>query len=183
MYEGLRHAEIEWRTLSKLTELLTTRMKEYVNLDDLNMNKIERKLEWINDLRLEMDLYTANQQNLVQNMNPAAYFVYKHTKEAWRIEQMQQFFEDKLEAFDVLYQTGLSEVEKKNNQIVNNILFAFTVVSIVSVIIDSVYFINPDITALTTPIARVLMLLSTPLTIVVILLLIFRLRSQQRKVK
>jgi hypothetical protein len=183
MYEGLRHAEIEWRTLSILGELLTSKMTNYVNIDNLTTQKIQEKLGWINDLRLELDLYTANQQNIVQNMNPAAYFVYKHTREAWRIEQMEAFFSDKLDAFDTLYQTGRIEIEEKNNKIVNNILFVFTLVSIVSTIIDSVYFVDPDITSLTTAPFRMFMLLSTPLTIVTIVILYLRVRSEQLRKK
>ncbi|MBD3351684.1 MAG: hypothetical protein GF364_09385 [Candidatus Lokiarchaeota archaeon] len=83
--------------------------------------------------------------------------------------------------FDALYQAGLAEVEKKNNRVVNNILFAFTIVSIISVIIDSINFINPSIIDTTTTWVRIFMFLSTSLTILVILLLLFRIHSQQRK--
>lgn len=181
VFEALRYSEIKWRQLQILGDILYSEVNRFANIETFNRQQIQEKLTWINDIRIEMELYTADHQNIIQNMAPVTYLIYMQTKVAWRISDMENFFDEKLDTFEILNEKGRDDLEAENDKRVNNILFIFTAISLFATIADIIAFLDPDNELIPKEniVLRLLFILLGPTTLMVLISLLFRMRKRR----
>ncbi|MFX1238505.1 MAG: hypothetical protein ACFFAS_14025 [Promethearchaeota archaeon] len=170
--EILRYVEVEWRTLQVFNEVLYRRLNQWASFDTLHKKAIKQTMFWINELRMEMELYSLDKSNYLQNLAPFAHFVYNETVESWRISQMENFFKEKLEVFEYLHQQGKDTLNELSDSRINNILFIFTCLSLVSTFIDGLTFALADNIEELIPF-RLFLLFFPPIAFIILILLIF----------
>ncbi len=178
--EILRYLEIEWRTLQVFNEILYRRLNQLAKYQGLQKRRVRRAIRWINKLRMEMELYSVNKSNYLQNLAPFAHFVYEESIESWRNSQMEEFFMNKLDVFEYLHDRGKERLQELSDNKMNNILFIFTCLSLVSTFIDGLMFVFADGIAEVLAF-RLFLLIFPPIAfIVIIIFLIERIINRQR---
>jgi hypothetical protein len=178
--EILRYLEIEWRTLQVFNEILYRRLNQLAKYQGLQKRRVRRAVRWINKLRMEMELYSVNKSNYLQNLAPFAHFIYEQSIESWRNSQMEDFFMNKLDVFEYLHNRGKERLQELSDNKMNNILFIFTCLSLVSTFIDGLMFVFAenivDVLAF-----RLFLLIFPPIAfIVIIVILIERIINRRR---
>lgn len=181
--EILRYVEIEWRTLQVFNDILYKRLNQFASYEKLQKKLVKQTMVWINTLRMEMELYSLDKSNYLQNLAPFAFFVYNETVESWRISQMSDFFKEKLEVFGYLHQQGKDTLNDFSDSRINNILFIFTCLSLVSTFIDGLMFVSAE-NIEEFFIYRLFLLIFPPVAFIILILLLFtRLSSSKKKYK
>jgi hypothetical protein len=129
---------------------------------------------------MEMELYSVNKSNYLQNLAPFAHFIYIESIESWRNSQMEEFFMDKLDVFEYLHDRGKERLQELSDNKMNNILFIFTCLSLISTFIDGLMFVFAeniaDILAF-----RLFLLIFPPIAFIVIIVLIIERMINRRK--
>ncbi|MFX1500267.1 MAG: hypothetical protein ACFFDH_04800 [Promethearchaeota archaeon] len=178
--EVLRYLEIEWRTLQVFNEILYRRLNQLVSYQGLQKRRIRKAVRWINRLRMEMELYSVNKSNYLQNLAPFAHFIYQQSIESWRNSQMEAFFMEKLDVFEYLHNRGKERLQELSDNKMNNILFLFTCISLISTFIDGLMFVLAEHIA-ELWVFRLFLLIFPPIgIIVIIILLIERIINRQK---
>jgi hypothetical protein len=139
--ETLRYLEIEYRTLQVFNDILYKRLNQLASYSALQKRRIKRAIKWINKLRIEMELYSLNKQNYLQNLAPFAHFIYNEASTSWRSSQMEEFFTNKLDVFEYLHDRGKERLQEISDSKINNILFIFTCLSLISTFLDGLTFV------------------------------------------
>jgi hypothetical protein len=139
--EILRYLEIEYRTLQVFNDILYKRLNQLASYSALQKRRIKRAIKWINKLRIEMELYSLNKQNYLQNLAPFAHFIYNEASTSWRSSQMEEFFTKKLDVFEYLHDRGKERLQEISDSRINNILFIFTCLSLISTFLDGLTFV------------------------------------------
>ena len=139
--EILRYCEIEWRTLQVFNEILLRQLNQLSSYQTFRKKFVKRAIKWINKLRMEMELYSVNKANYLQNLAPFAHFIYNEAIISWRISQMEEFFMNKIGVFKYLHNQGREKLKELSDSKINNILFIFTCLSLVSTFIDGIMFV------------------------------------------
>ncbi len=176
----LRYLEIEWRTLQVFNEILYRRLSQFATYQGLQKRRVKKAIRWINKLRMEMELYSVNKSNYLQNLAPFPHFIYEESIKSWRNSQMEEFFIDKLDVFEYLHDRGKERLQELSDNKMNNILFIFTCLSLISTFIDGLMFVFAEHLA-EALLFRLFLLIFPPIAfIVIIVLLIERIISHQR---
>ncbi len=171
--ETLRYLEIEYRTLQIFNDILYKRLNQLALFSVLQKKRIKKAVKWINKLRIEMELYSLNKNNYLQNLAPFAHFIYNESNTSWRSSQMEEFFSNKLETFEYLHDRGKDRLQEISDSKINNILFIFTCLSLISTFIDGLLFITAENIAESLPF-RVFLLTFPPIAFIVIIALIIQ---------
>ncbi len=171
--EVLRYLEIEWRTLQVFNEILYRRLNQLASYTGIQKRRIRKSVRWINKLRMELELYSVNKSNYLQNLAPFAHFIYQASSESWRNSQMEEFFMDKLDVFTYLHKRGKEKLQEINDNKMNNILFIFTCISLVSTFIDGIMFVFAEHIA-ETFIFRLFLVIFPPIAFIVLIVLIIQ---------
>ena len=169
--EIMRYIEIEWRTLQIFNEILYRRMNQLASYQGLQKRRVRKAIRWINRLRMEMELYSVNKSNYLQNLAPFAHFIYIESSKSWRISQMEEFFTDKLEVFQYLHSKGKEKLQELSDNKMNNILFVFTCLSLISTFIDGLTFVFAEHLA-DVFLFRLFLLTFPPIAFIVIIVLL-----------
>lgn len=170
--ETLRYCEIQWRTLQVFNEILYRRLNQIASYRMLQKKKIRRAIRWINRLKIEMELYTVNKSNYLQNLAPFAHFIYNQTVESWRNSQMEDFFMEKLDVFEYFHNRGKEKLQEMSDTKINNILFIFTCLSLISTFIDGLMFVSAEHIEEALPF-RLFLLIFPPIAFIILIILIF----------
>ena len=169
--ETLRYLEIEYRTLQVFNDILYKRLNQLASFNVLQKKRVKKAVKWINKLRIEMELYSLNKNNYLQNLAPFAHFIYKESNTSWRSSQMEEFFTNKLETFEYLHDRGKERLQEISDSKINNILFIFTCLSLISTFIDGLLFVTAEHIA-ESSIFRLFLLIFPPIAFIVIIVLI-----------
>jgi len=178
--EILRYLEIEWRTLQVFNEILYRRMNQLASYHSLQKRRVRKAISWINRLRMEMELYSVNKSNYLQNLAPFAHFIYIESSKSWRNSQMEEFFIDKLDVFEYLHNRGKEKLQELSDNKMNNILFIFTCLSLISTFIDGLLFVFAENIA-EVLFFRLFLLIFPPIAFIVIIVLLFEGIIRRRK--
>ena len=178
--EVLRYIEVEWRTLQVFNNIMYERLNQFASYEKLQKKAIKMTMDWIDILRMEMELYSLDKSNYLQNLAPFAHFIYNESVESWRISQMSEFFKEKLEVFEYLHQQGKDTLNEISDSRINNILFIFTCLSLVSTFIDGVMFVSAENLA-ELFVYRLFLLIFPPVAFIVIILMFFARFGASRK--
>ena len=170
--EVLRYIEVEWRTLQVFNNIMYERLNQFASYEKLQKKAIKMTMDWIDILRMETELYSLDKSNYLQNLAPFAHFVYNESVESWRISQMSEFFEEKLEVFEYLHQQGKDTLNDISDSRINNILFIFTCLSLVSTFLDGLMFVSAENIAELFG-YRLFLLIFPPVAFIVIILMFF----------
>ena len=170
--EVLRYIEVEWRTLQVFNNIMYERLNQFASFEKLQKKAIKMTMNWIEILRMEMELYSLDKSNYLQNLAPFAHFIYNESVESWRISQMSEFFKEKLEVFEYLHQQGKDTLNEISDSRINNILFIFTCLSLVSTFLDGLMFVSAENIAELFG-YRLFLLLFPPVAFIVIILMFF----------
>jgi hypothetical protein len=171
--ETLRYLEIEYRTLQIFNDILYKRLNQLASFSVLEKRRVKKAVKWINKLRLEMELYSLNKNNYLQNLAPFAHFIYNESNTSWRSSQMEEFFTNKLESFEYLHDRGKERLQEISDSKINNILFIFTCLSLISTFIDGLLFVTADNIA-ESLVFRLFLLIFPPVAFIVIIVLIIQ---------
>jgi len=155
--ETLRYLEIEYRTLQIFNDILYKRLNQLASFSVLQKRRVKKAVKWINKLRIEMELYSLNKNNYLQNLAPFAHFIYNESNTSWRSSQMEEFF---------------TKQEISDSKI-NNILFIFTCLSLISTFIDGLLFVTAENIA-ESLVFRLFLLIFPPVAFIVIIVLIIQ---------
>lgn len=169
--ETLRYLEIEYRTLQVFNDILYKRLNQLASYSALQKRRIKRAIKWINKLRIEMELYSLNKQNYLQNLAPFAHFIYNEASTSWRSSQMEEFFINKLDVFEYLHDRGKERLQEISDSKINNILFVFTCLSLISTFIDGLMFVFAEHIAESLAF-RLFLLLFPPLAFIILIVLV-----------
>jgi len=169
--ETLRYLEIEYRTLQVFNDILFKRLNQLASYSALQKRRIKRAIRWINKLRIEMELYSLNKQNYLQNLAPFAHFIYNEASTSWRSSQMEEFFTNKLDVFEYLHDRGKERLQEISDSKINNILFVFTCLSLISTFIDGLMFVFAEHIAESLAF-RLFLLLFPPLAFIILIVLV-----------
>jgi len=169
--ETLRYLEIEYRTLQVFNDILYKRLNQLASYSALQKRRIKKAIRWINKLRIEMELYSLNKQNYLQNLAPFAHFIYNEATTSWRSSQMEDFFTNKLEVFEYLHDRGKERLQEISDSKINNILFVFTCLSLISTFIDGLMFVFAEHIAESLAF-RLFLLLFPPLAFIILIVLV-----------
>ena len=169
--ETLRYLEIEYRTLQVFNDILYKRLNQLASYSGLQKKQVRKTIKWINKLRIEMELYSLNKNNILQNLAPFAHFIYNESNISWRSSQMEEFFTNKLETFKNLHNRGKEKLQEISDSKINNILFIFTCLSLISTFIDGLMFVFADNIA-ESLVFRSFLLIFPPVAFIVIIMLI-----------
>ncbi|MFX1574509.1 MAG: hypothetical protein ACFFB0_17345 [Promethearchaeota archaeon] len=169
--EVLRYLEIEWRTLQVFNNILYKRVNQLASYQTLQKRRVRRTVRWINKLRMEMELYSLSKQNYLQNLAPFAHFIYNEAVLSWRNSQMEEFFTDKLDVFQYLHERGKERLQELSDSKINDILFIFTCLSLISTFIDGLTFVFANHIA-ESLVFRLFLLIFPPLAFIIIIVLI-----------
>ena len=120
-----------------------------------------------------MELYSLNKNNYLQNLAPFAHFIYNESNTSWRSSQMEEFFTNKLESFEYLHDRGKERLQEISDSKINNILFIFTCLSLISTFIDGLLFVTADNIA-ESLVFRLFLLIFPPVAFIVIIVLIIQ---------
>ena len=178
--ETLRYLEIEYRTLQVFNDILYKRLNQLASYSGLQKKQVRKTIKWINKLRIEMELYSLNKNNFLQNLAPFAHFIYIESNISWRSSQMEEFFTNKLETFEYLHNRGKEKLQEISDSKINNILFIFTCLSLISTFIDGLMFVFAD-NITDSLVFRSFLLIFPPLAFIVILMLIIERFLASRK--
>ena len=178
--ETLRYLEIEYRTLQVFNDILYKRLNQLASYSGLQKKQVRKTIKWINKLRIEMELYSLNKNNILQNLAPFAHFIYNESNISWRSSQMEEFFTNKLETFEYLHNRGKEKLQEISDSKINNILFIFTCLSLISTFIDGLMFVFAENIA-ESLVFRSFLLLFPPLAFIVILMLVIERFIASRK--
>ena len=118
-----------------------------------------------------MELYSVNKANYLQNLAPFAHFIYGESSKSWRISQMEEFFMDKLDVFEYLHDKGKERIQEISDDKMNNVLFIFTCLSLISTFIDGLLFVFSDDIANVLAF-RLFLLIFPPIAFIVIIVLL-----------
>ena len=77
--ETLRFLELEYRTLQVFNDILYKRLNQLASFNVLQKRRVKKAIKWINKLRIEMELYSLNKNNYLQNLAPFAHFIYNES--------------------------------------------------------------------------------------------------------
>lgn len=171
--ETLRYLEIEYRTLQIFNDILYKRLNQLASFSVLQKRRVKKALKWINKLRIEMELYSLNKNNYLQNLAPFAHFIYNESNTSWRSSQMEEFFTNKLESFEYLHDRGKERLQEISDSKINNILFIFTCLSLISTFIDGLLFVTAENIA-ESLVFRLFLLIFPPVAFIVIIVLIIQ---------
>lgn len=171
--ETLRYLEIEYRTLQVFNDILYKRLNQLASYSGLQKKQVRKTIKWINKLRIEMEMYSLNKNNILQNLAPFAHFIYNESNISWRSSQMEEFFTNKLETFEYLHNRGKEKLQEISDSKINNILFIFTCLSLISTFIDGLMFVFADNIA-ESLVFRSFLLIFPPLAFIVIIMLIIQ---------
>ena len=161
-------------------EILLRQLNQLASYQTFKRKFVKRALIWINKLRMEMELYSVNKANYLQNLAPFAHFVYNAAIISWRISQMEEFFMNKLDVFGYLHNQGREKLKELSDSKINNILLIFTCLSLVSTFIDGIMFVLPENLGQDVPF-RLFLLIFPPIAfIVLIVILIERIISSKK---
>ena len=169
--EVLRYLEIEYRTLQVFNEILYKRLNQLASYQGLQKRRVRKTVQWINKLRMEMELYSINKSNYLQNLAPFAHFIYNKSSDSWRNNEMEKFFIDKLDVFEYLHDRGKERLQEISDNKINNILFIFTCLSLISTFIDGLLFVFAEDIA-DSLVFRLFLLIFPPIAFIVIIVLI-----------
>ncbi len=178
--EILRYLEIEWRTLQVFNEILYRRLNQLASYQGLQKRRVRKAVRWINKLRMEMELYSVNKSNYLQNLAPFAHFIYQQSIESWRNSQMEAFFMEKLDVFEYLHNRGKERLQELSDNKMNNILFLFTCISLISTFIDGLMFVLAEHIA-ELWVFRLFLLIFPPIAIIVIIIILIERIVNRRK--
>lgn len=178
--ETLRYVEIEWRSLQVFNNILYERLNQLASYQALKKRRVGRTVKWINKLRIEMELYSVNKQNYLQNLAPFAHFIYNESVISWRNSQMEEFFKDKLDVFQYLHERGKEKLQELSDSKVNNILFIFTCLSLISTFIDGLMFVFAENIA-ESLVFRLFLLIFPPIAFIIIIVFIIQRIISSRK--
>jgi len=171
--ETLRYLEIEYRTLQIFNDILYKRLNQLASFSVLQKRRVKKAVKWINKLRIEMELYSLNKNNYLQNLAPFAHFIYNESNTSWRSSQMEEFFTNKLESFEYLHDRGKERLQEISDSKINNILFIFTCLSLISTFIDGLLFVTAENIA-ESLVFRLFLLIFPPVAFIVIIALIIQ---------
>ena len=171
--ETLRYLELEYRTLQIFNDILYKRLNQLASFSVLQKRRVKKAVKWINKLRLEMELYSLNKNNYLQNLAPFAHFIYNESNTSWRSSQMEEFFTNKLESFEYLHDRGKERLQEISDSKINNILFIFTCLSLISTFIDGLLFVTAENIA-ESLVFRLFLLIFPPVAFIVIIVLIIQ---------
>jgi hypothetical protein len=118
-----------------------------------------------------MELYSLNKQNYLQNLAPFAHFIYNEASTSWRSSQMEEFFINKLDVFEYLHDRGKERLQEISDSKINNILFVFTCLSLISTFIDGLMFVFAEHIAESLAF-RLFLLLFPPLAFIILIVLV-----------
>lgn len=169
--ETLRYLEVEYRTLQVFNDILYKRLNQLASYNALQKRRIKRAIKWINKLRIEMELYSLNKQNFLQNLAPFAHFIYNEASTSWRSSQMEEFFTNKLDVFEYLHDRGKERLQEISDSKINNILFIFTCLSLISTFLDGLTFVFAE-NITDSLIFRLFLLIFPPIGFIVIIILL-----------
>lgn len=169
--ETLRYLEIEYRTLQVFNDILYQRLNQLASYSALQKRRIKRAIKWINKLRIEMELYSLNKQNYLQNLAPFAHFIYNEASTSWRSSQMEEFFINKLDVFEYLHDRGRERLQEISDSKINNILFIFTCLSLISTFIDGLTFVFAEHIS-ESLVFRLFLLIFPPVAFIILIVLI-----------
>ena len=93
---------------------------------------------------------------------------------------MEEFFTNKLETFDYLHNRGKEKLQEISDSKINNILFIFTCLSLISTFIDGLMFVFAD-NITDSLVFRSFLLIFPPLAFIVIIMLIIERFIASRK--
>lgn len=178
--ETLRYLEIEYRTLQVFNDILYKRLNQLASYSGLQKKRIKKAVKWINKLRIEMELYSLNKNNYLQNLAPFAHFIYNEANTSWRSSQMEEFFTNKLETFEYLHERGKEKLQEISDSKINDILFVFTCLSLISTFIDGLLFVTAENIA-ESLVFRLFLLTFPPIAFIVIIVLIIQRFIGKRK--
>ena len=178
--ETLRYLEIEYRTLQVFNDILYKRLNQLASYSGLQKKQVRKTIKWINKLRIEMELYSLNKNNFLQNLAPFAHFIYIESNISWRSSQMEEFFNNKLETFEYLHNRGKEKLQEISDSKINNILFIFTCLSLISTFIDGLMFVFAENIA-ESLVFRSFLLIFPPVAFIVIIMLIIERFIASRK--
>jgi hypothetical protein len=171
--ETLRFLEVEYRTLQVFNDILYKRLNQLASFNVLQKRRVKKAIKWINKLRIEMELYSLNKNNYLQNLAPFAHFIYNESNTSWRSSQMEEFFTNKLETFEYLHDRGKERLQEISDSRINNILFIFTCLSLISTFIDGLLFVTAENIA-ESLVFRLFLLVFPPLAFIVIIILVIQ---------
>lgn len=169
--ETLRYLEVEYRTLQVFNDILYKRLNQLASYSALQKRRIKRAIKWINKLRIEMELYSLNKQNYLQNLAPFAHFIYNEASTSWRSSQMEEFFTNKLDVFEYLHDRGKERLQEISDSKINNILFIFTCLSLISTFLDGLTFVFAEHIS-ESLVFRLFLLIFPPVGFIVIIVLL-----------
>ena len=84
---------------------------------------------------------------------------------------MEDFFSDKLDTFEYLYDRGKERLQEISDSRINNILFIFTCLSLISTFLDGLTFVFANHISESLPF-RLFLLIFPPVAFIVIIVLI-----------
>ena len=157
--------------INNLNEILYRRLNQLASYQGLQKRRVRKAVRWINRLRMEMELYSVNKSNYLQNLAPFAHFIYNKSSDSWRNSQMEEFFMNKLDVFEYLHNRGKERLQEISDNKINNILFIFTCLSLISTFIDGLMFVFAEQIA-EALVFRLFLLIFPPIAFIVIIVLI-----------
>lgn len=178
--EILRFIEIEFRTLQVFNEVLYRHLNQLASFQNLPKRRVKKAIRWINKLRMELELYSVNKANYLQNLAPFAHFVYGESIKSWRISQMEEFFIKKLDVFEYLHDKGKERLQEISDDKMNNVLFIFTCLSLISTFIDGLMFVFAENIA-DSLVFRLFLLVFPPIAFIVIIVILIERILGRRK--
>ena len=165
---------------SSFNEILYRHLNQLASYQGLQKRSVKKAVRWINKLRMEMELYSVNKSNYLQNLAPFAHFIYEESIKSWRNTQMEDFFMNKLDVFEYLHNRGKERLQELSDNKMNNILFIFTCLSLISTFIDGLMFVfAEDIADIL--VFRLFLLIFPPIAFIVIIVLLIERILNRRK--
>ena len=155
-----------------------------MNLKTFSLLKVNESIDKIDKLKIEFELYLAHNMNYFENLHPFSYYIYKETCKSWRLDEMTDYCKNKLNSCSTLHKQGESKIRSHKTNQLNYLVIFLATLTLFSWAADSISFLQ-----VTNKhhglfeIGNKIMTYLTPVAVIVILILFFKIVYDMRKLE
>ena len=191
----LGQLQFYWRSAQIYNDKVMDYMERYANMKAFSLKKIKQTMGEIEQLKIEAELFFANQLDYIRMLSPFSHFLFSETSKSWRINEMLDFFTDKMDSLSVLHEQGETRLkenlEDKRTQMSNRLNVLLSILALLTLFswaADSMGFLDetlgliPSLRSLIIG-GKFMIIALTPILVLGIFFLFFRIIKEMKKVE
>jgi len=191
----LGQLQFYWRAAQLYNDIVMQYLEHYATVKSFSLKQIKSSMRAIEALKVESELFSANKMDYIKMLAPLSHNMFKQTSQSWRIDEMLTFFQNKMESLNILYQQGERKIEEnienQRTQMSNRLNILLSILALLTLFswaTDSIGFLDetlsllPELNSILIG-GKFLVIVMTPILVIGIFFLFFKIVREMKKVE